>query len=99
METTYSYFTGAEPGQNQYEPDYDLSEPVSIVEARYVRNRLYPGNRYIEALPPRISEEGCINKYTHAAPVPTWEEMDEMDQEELLASVELLDKFKGLNTL
>ena len=95
MNTTYSYVTGLQPCENQYDSEYDLSS-TRIVEARYVKNRMFPGNKYIEALPPRISEEECINKYTRAISVPSWDEMKEMTEEELIASVDLLDDFRTL---
>ncbi len=91
----YAYVEDLEPWENQYDYEYDLTE-TRIVEARYVRNRLYPGNRYIEALPPRITEEECVNKYTRAVTVPSRRELQTVEKEELIASVDVLDDFRAL---
>lgn len=95
MNPNYSYITGLQRGETQYDSEFGIEAP-KIVKAKYIRNRMYPGNPYIEALPPRISEEDCINKYTRAINVPSFDEMEEMTEEELIASVDLLDDFRTL---
>ena len=95
MGNNYTYVKDLHAGESQYDAEFDLSLS-KIVEARYIKNRMYPGNKYIEALPPRLSEDQCVDKYTHAITVPSPEEMKEMTEEEIIASVDVLDNFRTM---
>ena len=51
-------------GENGSQYDVRQFEPLSIVEARYIKSAIYPGNPFVEALPPAPSEEELAKSST-----------------------------------
>jgi len=94
MKTEYEYVSDLRPGESQYDGLYDLGMD-SIVDARYVKSKIEPGNPFVEALPEAWTMETVTKNYNRAIDVPTPEELMEMDEYEREDSVDiLLDDFR-----
>ena len=94
MKTEYEYVSDLRPGESQYDGLYDLGMD-SIVEARYVKSKIEPGNPFVEALPEAWTIETVTKNYNRAIDVPTPEELMEMDEYEREDNVDiLLDDFR-----
>ena len=88
---TYEYVQNDER-KCQYAPD-ELGLK-KIANAKYIKTWGFTGNRYVEALPPRISEKECIRKYFCSTEMPSKEELGHMDLEDKLSSVTVLEQLR-----
>ena len=56
--------TYSQRGANGSQYDVRHFEPLAVVDARYIKSLIYPGNPFVEALPPVPSEDELIRSST-----------------------------------
>ena len=93
MRFSYEYEAGLKNGARQYNNSYKIVSQKRVY-AKYIESYQYKGNPYIESLPKGRSIEEVIKDYNRIIVIPTYEELQSMDEYEQCDSVDILDEFR-----
>lgn len=89
----YQYATDVPKGGNQYLIGGSL-DADTIVDAKYIRSNIAPGNPYVEALPRFLTPEQLVVANNRAIPLPTDEQIAAMDKYDKEEAVEQLSDIR-----
>lgn len=89
----YQYATDVPKGGNQYLIGSSL-DADTIVDAKYIRSNIAPGNPYVEALPRFLTPEQLVVANNRAIPLPTDEQIAAMDKYDKEEAVEQLSDIR-----